>query len=137
MKSNQQTEAKLRLPGLWFTLAWVLLLTLGILSLIPAPDVGSRDKIAHFIVYAVVSCWFSLLVEEQKSLWFVLFGLIGYGALLELLQSFTSYRSGDMADAAANSLGVIAGLGFYFSPLRGILRRLDGWLVARLQGRSI
>ncbi len=129
---NLATHHELRLAKFWFLLAYILLLGLGILSLIPAPDIGDSDKIAHFAAYAALSAWFSLLVEQRKSLWVVLIGLIGYGLLLEFLQSLTSYRQGDIADAIANSLGVMTGLVFYFSPLRRILRQVDGWLMSRL-----
>jgi hypothetical protein len=122
----------LQLTKYWFALAYILLLVLGILSLMPVPDIGGSDKVAHFVVYCVLSAWFSLLVERPKSLWFILFGLTSYGLLLEYLQSLTSYRSGDLADAVANSLGVISGLAFYFSPLRRILREVDSWLLSRL-----
>ena len=37
----------------------------------------------------------------------------------------------DMADVVANSLGVIAGLAFYFTPLRRILRAVDSLLRPR------
>ncbi len=131
MNNGLQVELELRLAKFWFAMAYLLLLALGILSLIPAPDIGGSDKIAHFIAYAALSAWFSLLVEDRKSLWLILFGLIGYGLLLELLQSYTSYRSGDMADAVANSFGVVAGLAFYFSPLRRMLREVDSWLISR------
>ena len=131
MNDGLQVERELRLAKFWFATAYLLLLALGILSLIPAPDIGGSDKVAHFLAYAALSAWFSLLVEERKSLWLILFGLIGYGLLLELLQSFISYRSGDMADAVANSFGVIAGLPFYFSPLRRMLREVDSWLISR------
>ncbi len=132
MNNNPPAKLELRLAKFWFLLAYILLLGLGILSLIPAPDIGGSDKIAHFAAYAVLSAWFSLLVEQRKSLWVVLIGLIGYGLLLEFLQSLTSYRQGDIADAIANSLGVMTGLVFYFSPLRRILRQVDGWLMSRL-----
>ena len=132
MNNSSSDVLELRLAKFWFLLAYILLLGLGILSLIPAPDIGGSDKIAHFAAYAVLSAWFSLLVEQRKSLWLVLFGLIGYGLLLEFLQSLTSYRHGDVADAIANSLGVMTGLVFYFSPLRRILRQIDGRLMSRL-----
>jgi VanZ family protein len=126
------TQSELQLPRLWFTLAYALTLTVGVLSLIPAPDPGVSDKVVHFLTYAILSAGFSLIVEARKSLWLILFGLICYGLLLEWLQGLTGYRMEDMSDALANSLGVITGLGFYFSPLRGILRRLDAWLKIRL-----
>ena len=119
---------ELRLTRYWFALAYMMLLVFGILSLIPGPDIGDSDKIAHFVGYAALSAWFSLIIEQRKSLWHILIGLISYGLLLELLQSLTSYRFGDLADVVANSLGVVTGLVFYFSPLRRILRKVDSWL---------
>jgi VanZ family protein len=127
-KAGLTTGLELRLAKYWFLLAYSLLLILGILSLMPAPDIGGSDKLAHFAAYALLSAWFSLLVEQRNTLWLILFGLIGYGLLLELLQSFTSYRQGDLIDAVANGLGVVFGLVFYFSPLRRILRLVDNWL---------
>jgi len=108
------TQSALQLPRLWFTLAYALTLTVGVLSLIPAPDPGVSDKVVHFLTYAILSAGFSLIVEARKSLWLILFGLICYGLLLEWLQGLTGYRMEDMSDALANSLGVITGLGFYF-----------------------
>ena len=123
---------ELRLRKYWIALAYFFLLVVGILSLMPTPDLGGSDKIAHFVTYAFLSAVFSLIAEQRKSLWLILIGLIGYGLLLEFLQSLTSYRQGDIADAIANSLGVMTGLVFYFSPLRRILRQVDGWLMSRL-----
>jgi uncharacterized membrane protein len=122
---------ELRFARYWFVLAYMMVLVLGILSLIPGPDIGGSDKIAHFVSYAALSAWFSLIVQQRKTLWRILIGLISYGLLLELLQSLTSYRFGDLADVIANSLGVIAGLVFYFSPLRRILRKFDHWLLTQ------
>lgn len=131
MPGSPQTEFELKLPKFWFLLACSGLLALGVVSLIPVPDLGGGDKFGHFISYAMLSAFYSLLVEQRKTLWRILFGLIAYGLLLEFLQGLTDYRSGDLADALANSLGVITGLGFYFSPLRQILRKVDRWLQAR------
>ena len=132
MDNRFRAEFGLKLPKLWFGLGFIGLLALGVVSLIPAPDLGGNDKTGHFIAYAMLSAWFSLLVEQRKSLWSILFGLIACGLFLEFLQGLTSYRSGDLADAVANSLGVITGLAFYFSPFRRILRNVDRWLVARI-----
>jgi glycopeptide antibiotics resistance protein len=131
MSEIQEGRLHLQMPGLWFTFAYTFALGVGVLSLIPVPDIGDSDKLAHFLTYATLSASFSLIVERQKSLWLVLFGLIAYGLLLEFLQGLTGYRMEDMADALANSLGVITGLCFYFSPLHGILRRRERWLVSR------
>jgi len=131
MNNRLQTEIGLKLLMFWYVLAFIGLLALTVVSLIPVPDLGGSDKVGHFIAYAMLSAFFSLLVDQRKSLWRILFGLIIYGLLLEFLQGLTSYRSGDLADAVANSLGVMTGLAFYFSPLRRVLRKVDRWLLAR------
>jgi len=131
MLEQPSIHSELQLPKLWFALAYGITLVVGVLSLIPGPDIGASDKLAHFLTYAILSAGFSLIVEQRRSLWRVLFGLIAYGLLLEFLQGLTGYRYEDMADALANSLGVITGLGFYFSPLRDILRRFERWLLSR------
>jgi glycopeptide antibiotics resistance protein len=131
MLEPQSIDTELQLPKLWFALAYGITLVVGVLSLIPGPDIGGSDKLAHFLTYAILSAGFSLIVEQRRSLWRILFGLIAYGLLLEFLQGLTGYRYEDMADALANSLGVITGLGFYFSPLRDILRRFERWLLSR------
>jgi VanZ family protein len=132
MPDRLQAEFELKLPKLWFVLACIGLLSLAVVSLMPVPDIGGSDKFGHFISYAMLSAYLSLLVEQQKSLWRIVFGLIAYGLFLEFMQSLTDYRSGDLADALANSLGAITGLAFYFSPLRRILRTVDRWLLSRL-----
>lgn len=126
------TRPVLQLPKLWLTLACLLTLAVGVASLIPGPDMGDSDKIFHFMTYAILSASFSQIVEQPKSLWIVLTGLIGYGLLLEFLQGMTGYRLEDMADALANSLGVVVGLLFYQSPLRRLLVWIDSWLAIRL-----
>ena len=132
MPGRLQSEFELKLPKLWFVLACIGLLSLAVVSLMPVPDIGGSDKFGHFISYAMLSAYLSLLVEQRKSLWRIVFGLIAYGLFLEFMQSLTDYRSGDLADALANSLGAITGLAFYFSPLRRILRTVDRWLLTRL-----
>ena len=131
MLEPQSIQSQLQKPRLWFGLAYAITLVVGVLSLIPGPDIGGSDKLAHFLTYAMLSAGFSLIIEQRKSLWLIFFGLIAYGLLLEFLQGLTGYRMEDMADALANSLGVIAGLGFYFSPLHSVLRRLERWLLPR------
>jgi len=131
MLEPQSINSGLQLRKLWFALAYSLTLAVGVLSLIPGPDIGASDKLAHFLTYAVLSAAFSLIVEQRKSLWLILTGLIVYGLLLEFLQGLTGYRFEDMADALANSLGVLTGLVFYFSPLHDIFRRFERWLLSR------
>jgi len=115
-----------RLRKLWFACGIGLLILVAVLSLMPVPDVpAGNDKIVHIIMYAFLSGWFSLIVNRHKSLWWVLFGLIAYGLIMEILQGFTEYRSTELADAVANSIGATIGLIFHFTRLRQWLINFD------------
>ena len=91
-------------------MAYAMLILVGVLSLIPSPDIGTSDKLMHFVAYFTLSAGFVTLVQANRSLFIVVSGLIGYGILLEFLQGLTGYRMMDGFDMLANSAGVIGGL---------------------------
>ncbi len=124
-------EIDLRLRKIWLSIGYALLSMTAVLSLIPGPDIGGGDKLVHFVTYALLSGWFSLIVKYSRTLWAVLLGLIAFGLLMEYLQGFTSYRRQDIDDAIANSAGVMVGIAIHFSPLRGMLVKFDKFLHAR------
>jgi VanZ family protein len=120
---------ELHLRSLWFGLAYSMLLVVAALSLTPAvPNIGGSDKLGHFLAYAALSIAFSVIIRQRLSLWRVLFGLIAFGILMEYLQGLTGYRYADPEDALANSIGVVFGLLFHFSPLRRVLLKVDAYL---------
>ncbi len=96
---------------LW-AIGWLGLAAIFWLSLAPLPEgtlaVPGSDKLAHFLAWAGVSLWFLLLVRQrqQHKLWVLAFVLTD--GLIEVVQSFTAYRSGDWLDFAANSSGILA-----------------------------
>lgn len=107
-------------PGLWRLLGWALVLLVVYLSLTPKPPPATMnfgDKIGHLAAYAALMGWWMQIERrpERLALLFVLMGLA-----LEILQSFTGYRNGDIFDMAANTLGV--GLGWLSALL------LPNWL---------
>ena len=88
-----------------FSLGKVPRLNLGL-------DVKSGDKYLHILAYFVLttSWMFALRDRIGKSVFkiFVPLALILYGIILEALQSgLTSYRTGDVYDAMANTIGVL------------------------------
>ncbi len=126
---NKDAQSELHLRPLWFGLAYAQLLVVTVLSLTPVvPNIGGSDKLGHFLAYAVLSLAFSLIIRQRTSLWWVLFGLIAFGILMEYLQGLTGYRYADPEDALANSIGVVFGLLFHFSPLRRVLLKVDAYL---------
>lgn len=109
---------------LWFSCGFALLLLIAIGSLMPVSGDVGNDKLAHVIMYAIPATWFSLIVE-RRSLWRILIGLVAFGALMEFLQGLTDYRTMELADAVANSLGTLLGLFFHFTLLRRWLSAID------------
>jgi hypothetical protein len=102
-------------------LAVLATILIGLLSLSAVPklniglDIKSGDKYLHFIAYFGLSTiwYFALRDKIQKRLFnfFVPLALIFYGIILEGLQSgITTYRTGDIYDALANTVGVIVSL---------------------------
>lgn len=100
-----------------------VLATLGIAALslgtLPKLNLGfevkSGDKYLHFASYLILSLlWYFALKKRLRSRFFQLLvpaALIIYGIILEGLQSgLTTYRTGDVYDALANSAGVVVGL---------------------------
>lgn len=89
---------------------FLLLLGLGlVLALIPSPDTGEiqvNDKLMHataFFAYAVL-----LDMASSKDFWrFQVPILLGYGALIEVLQSFTPWRMFSLLDFVADAVGLV------------------------------
>lgn len=91
---------------------WLLAAAIVGLSLMPSPpdpgfDYG--DKLGHFLAYGGLMFWFGVLYRGAPArigyalLW------VGMGVALELAQGASGYRSLELADVAANALGVLAG----------------------------
>ena len=96
-------------------------LLIAVLSLSAVPKLNmnlgikSGDKYLHFIAYfGLTILWYFALkdrIKEKVFKFFVPFALILYGIILEGLQSgLTTYRTGDIYDAFANTAGVMVAL---------------------------
>jgi VanZ family protein len=112
---------------LWYGLGFAVLLTVGVVSLLPAPDLAESvsDKSLHFVTYACLAAGFASLVRASTSLVYVAVGLVTYGLLIEILQGMTGYRVAEWGDVVANSIGVVVGQFAWWSPLPARLRRLE------------
>ena len=96
-------------PRLWRFLGWALVLVVIYLSLTPKPPPVTMtfgDKVGHLAAYASLMGWWLQIDRrpERLALLFVLMGLA-----LEILQSLSGFRNGDIFDMAANTLGVGVG----------------------------
>ena len=105
-----------------------MLLMVGIVSLMPVPDVGVNDKFSHLLTYFFLGGWFSLLAANRATLVWTFVGLVAYGILLELLQGMTTHRYAEWGDVLANASGTMAGILLYFSSLRRLLSYVDSKL---------
>ncbi len=126
----------IRLVPLWYGCGVLLLLVVTGLSLMPISGDGPQvnDKLAHFITYAVLSGWFSLLAGNRRRLPVIWICVGLFGIAIEGLQGLTEHRASEWADVVANCLGAAGGLLGYFTILPRWLRRIDARLAA-LVGR--
>ncbi|MFT5846544.1 MAG: VanZ family protein [Psychroserpens sp.] len=93
---------------------YALALTIGSLAHVGnLPSLGSSfdDKIVHFIAYFIFTLVVFNYCKELKISHVMLVSAIGvilYGIIIEVLQQvMTSYRTLDIYDALANTLGVV------------------------------
>jgi VanZ family protein len=108
------TEASLRHFGLahklWRWAFWLCLLAVLVLALVPAPPAiitTGWDKTNHVLAFAV-SALLGCVAFARRTLW-VLVGLLAFGGLIEVLQSFTPTRTADWGDLLADAVGLALG----------------------------
>lgn len=75
---------------------------------IPMPSTG-WDKSNHLLCFAVLALLGCRAYAGRETA--VLLGLLFYGGAIEVLQSFTSYRSAEWRDLLADAAGLALGLG--------------------------
>ena len=105
--------------ALFVAIAATIILAVLSLSAVPKLNLSlgikAGDKYLHFIAYFGLSIlWYFALrdkINEKVFKIVVPLGLILYGIILEGLQSgLTTYRTGDVYDAMANTAGVVVGM---------------------------
>ncbi|NNK20442.1 MAG: VanZ family protein [Flavobacteriaceae bacterium] len=103
--------------------AWMI--TITVLSLVSfeddlAPDIEIPylDKVVHFSFYFIAAVLGMLFIHAEKQKYsltrkrtlILLSSLLIYGIIIEVLQqSLTTYRSGEILDVLANSIGALLG----------------------------
>lgn len=91
---------------------WLWAATIVYLSLTPSPpdpgfDYG--DKLGHLLAYGGLMFWSCFLYRYRYTRLAYGIGWIALGVALEFAQDATGTRSFELADMAANTLGVLAG----------------------------
>ena len=109
------------------------LATVSLIQLKRVPDVGVEfgDKIFHFLAYSVLTfLWFNALFFYFKAsitkaiIYSALFAII-FGIIIEALQgSATTYRSSDVYDAIANTLGALFAMLILLASKRILIKKI-------------
>ena len=71
--------------------------------------IGPYDKLAHFLTYGLFALLAYRLETPVGRYWFLCIGIVMYGGLLELAQSFVPGREMSALDLLANTGGVLLG----------------------------
>lgn len=90
----------------FFTAIVILVLALMPISA-PLPSTG-WDKTNHLLAFGVLA-WLGRGAWPPR-LHIVIPALVGYGVVIEVLQSFTPNRSAEVSDVVADAVGVILGI---------------------------
>jgi VanZ family protein len=117
----------LRLGRVWLLVGWAGVLTAVVVSLWPggvALPVNVWDKVQHGIGYFLLTLWFAGLYPRRKYLWIAL-GCFALGLVIEFLQGMTATRSMEVADVAANMVGVVAALVLAYALVGGWAARVE------------
>jgi VanZ family protein len=113
----------MRILGL--ALGWGWAATIVWLSLTPSPpqvDVQFGDKLGHFGAYGLLMLWFCFLHSKLRIRTFHAAGFIAMGIGLEFLQGHLGYRTYEVFDMAANTIGVLLGWGAALLLKKPVLR---------------
>jgi VanZ family protein len=114
---------------LWILLGWlyVVLVLYGSLSRMPDIEVpfDHTDKLIHFLMYFILAGWFIQLYKLLSQRILILTGAIMLGIIIEFLQGMTGYRSFDLLDALANSIGAITAFLLAGTSFTVLLERFD------------
>ena len=88
------------------------------------------DKWLHAFTFIVLSLWFAGLFEKNRY-WLIAAGLMLFGFLVEFCQLQVSYRTADLLDIGANTIGIIIGLAVAAAGPGGWGLRIEDWYTRR------
>lgn len=91
---------------------WAWAATIVWLSLTPAPpslDFQQSDKLGHFLGYGLLMLWFCILYARTATRVAYAACFVAMGVGLEFIQGALGYRTYEVFDMYANTLGVLLG----------------------------
>lgn len=95
----------------WRVVLWLLLMVVSWLAFTPDPPAGATlgwDKLNHASAFAALAL--CVVRAHAAPAWRIAASLLGYGVLIEIVQTFVPGRSGEAADLLADAVGMAAGL---------------------------
>ena len=99
-----------RYPRLAQFIFWLVMMMMTALFLVPQEFVSGGifdwwDKVQHAVVFGTLMLlgYFAY----PKYFWSMAISLILYGAVIEIIQSWTGWRQGEVLDAVADAVGVL------------------------------
>jgi len=120
---------------LWIALGicYITFIIAGSLLRVPEIEISvdHADKIIHFFLYFILVGWFIQLYKKLSTRIIILSAAIALGLLMEALQSLTPYRSFDLIDQLANSIGAISAFLLAATRFNLLLSTFDCWLYNR------
>jgi VanZ family protein len=96
--------------SVWPWAFFAFAVTVLILALVPAPPAmftTGWDKSNHLLAFTVMT-WLGGRAFPHRMV-YVMLGLLAYGVLIEILQSFTPNRSAEWLDLFSDCLGILVG----------------------------
>lgn len=96
-----------------FLITWLLSIGfLAVLSLLPnvLTTPGYSDKLLHITAYCVLVLYPAIMTRKAIHLAAIIALLFAFGICMEIFQHYTGGRVSSVYDAAANGVGLIAGL---------------------------
>jgi len=115
----------------WSAFLWTaIVIVLSLVSFSNAPkvlsDLGSHDKLAHFVFYFVfVFLWGGFVFYDKKiqsrTLFLIFWIALVLGGIIEVCQELlTEKRTADIYDMFANFSGALAGIGALYLQQKNI-----------------
>jgi VanZ family protein len=111
---------------LW-CVAW-LLVAVGLLMPVPVSTPGRFDLVAHFAIFGIMAFGAVGFCRQPVQLLGLTFLTMAGAAALEFAQHLLPYRSFDLVDLAANTLGALTGYTLALAVLVLVIRPADAAL---------
>jgi hypothetical protein len=118
--SEGQARRPLRYRALWLgggVTALGVILVMALLPMETIADITYFDKLLHLLAFVFLTIWFLGVVEWRRAGW-VMLVMLGYGVLIELVQSRTAYRMAEPYDVLADGIGIVIGWALAAAGLR-------------------